>query len=253
MLRFFRHIRKTLLENLSAGQAGSKIRTYMLYAIGEILLVVIGILIALQVNNWNQTRLDRNFEVIMLTEISSVLEQDISNMENSLIYLSSLQHSISELASIKNDPAHPRDSLMHHFQKAASGGIGVVFNYSPYEALKSSGLDKVTDPELRKSLSRLYELQLVSVKGWINEIIRDQLMDRADFVRGVFKVHVAADSAKGIRVEYEQLPYEWVQTSPEFETFLSLSGSYIPLAQRNAKFAIEAMKEVENQIQSFLN
>lgn len=51
MLRFFRHIRKRLIEHLPAGQAGNKVRNYILYAIGEILLVVIGILIALKINN----------------------------------------------------------------------------------------------------------------------------------------------------------------------------------------------------------
>ena len=49
MLRFFRQIRKTLMEQ-------NKIRTYLLYAVGEILLVMIGILLALQVNNWNEER-----------------------------------------------------------------------------------------------------------------------------------------------------------------------------------------------------
>ena len=49
MLRFFRKIRQKLLTD-------NKFSKYLLYAIGEILLVVIGILIALQVDNWNQKR-----------------------------------------------------------------------------------------------------------------------------------------------------------------------------------------------------
>ncbi|MFH4967884.1 DUF6090 family protein [Gaetbulibacter sp. M240] len=49
MLKFFRNIRKRLLSE-------SKFRNYFLYAIGEIILVVIGILIALQINNWNEAR-----------------------------------------------------------------------------------------------------------------------------------------------------------------------------------------------------
>jgi hypothetical protein len=47
MLRFFRQIRQKLMEQ-------NKVRTYLLYAFGEIALVMIGILLALQVNNWNQ-------------------------------------------------------------------------------------------------------------------------------------------------------------------------------------------------------
>ena len=51
MLKLFRHIRKKLIEQ-------DKIRTYFWYAIGEVLLVVIGILLALEINNWNEQRIE---------------------------------------------------------------------------------------------------------------------------------------------------------------------------------------------------
>ncbi|MBT8272644.1 MAG: hypothetical protein KJO77_02485, partial [Bacteroidia bacterium] len=51
MITFFRRIRQNLL-------AESKFSKYLIYAIGEIFLVVIGILIALQINNWNQAGKD---------------------------------------------------------------------------------------------------------------------------------------------------------------------------------------------------
>ena len=49
MIKFFRHIRRSLINQNNMGK-------YFKYAIGEILLVVIGILIALQINNWNEGR-----------------------------------------------------------------------------------------------------------------------------------------------------------------------------------------------------
>ncbi len=49
MIKFFRHIRRTLIQENNMGK-------YFKYAIGEIVLVVIGILIALQINNWNEER-----------------------------------------------------------------------------------------------------------------------------------------------------------------------------------------------------
>ena len=52
MISYFRRIRRTLMEEKQTGK-------YLRYAVGEILLVVIGILIALQINNWNNRRLDR--------------------------------------------------------------------------------------------------------------------------------------------------------------------------------------------------
>jgi hypothetical protein len=56
MLTFLRKIRKSLIESGSARKPASPVGKYILYAIGEIALVMIGILLALQVNNWNQER-----------------------------------------------------------------------------------------------------------------------------------------------------------------------------------------------------
>ncbi|WMN11063.1 DUF6090 family protein [Marivirga salinae] len=44
-------------------------KNYILYVVGEILLVVIGILITLQTNNWNSGKQQRNLEIMYLTEI----------------------------------------------------------------------------------------------------------------------------------------------------------------------------------------
>ena len=70
MLTFFRRIRQTLLES-------GHTRKYALYAISEIALVVIGILIALQINNWNQNRLDRLNEKAV---IQTIHQEAINNL-----------------------------------------------------------------------------------------------------------------------------------------------------------------------------
>lgn len=62
MLRFFRQLRKSLMEK-------NKTRSYFFYAIGEIALVMIGILLALQVNNWNEGRKLQEQEQYLLTEL----------------------------------------------------------------------------------------------------------------------------------------------------------------------------------------
>ena len=68
MLTFFRRIRKGLLGEGAAYK-------YLLYAIGEIALVVIGILIALQINNWNEERQDKIDEKQYLQRIIYDLEE----------------------------------------------------------------------------------------------------------------------------------------------------------------------------------
>ena len=69
MIKFFRKIRQGLLTE-------NKFSKYLIYAIGEIVLVVIGILIALQINNWNETQKNRQQELIILENILQDLKND---------------------------------------------------------------------------------------------------------------------------------------------------------------------------------
>lgn len=71
MIKFFRKIRHGLMNENKMGK-------YFKYAIGEILLVVIGILIALGVNNWNEKRKEKNKEVVYLNRLMSNLSYDVS-------------------------------------------------------------------------------------------------------------------------------------------------------------------------------
>ena len=75
MILFFRKLRKRLL-------AENKFSKYLIYAIGEIILVVIGILIALQVNNWNLRQIQNKKEVVYIEEIRKSLMQDLDKIED---------------------------------------------------------------------------------------------------------------------------------------------------------------------------
>lgn len=69
MIKFFRNIRKKLA-------AENKAMAYSRYAVGEIILVVIGILIALQINNWNEKRKHKKAEMEFLSGIKNDLQED---------------------------------------------------------------------------------------------------------------------------------------------------------------------------------
>ena len=81
MHRFFRKIRQALISENPASPSGRRFGRYFFYAIGEIILVVIGILIALQVNNWNELRKQRNKELHYLANIKSDLVLNIAEIE----------------------------------------------------------------------------------------------------------------------------------------------------------------------------
>ena len=74
MINFFKKIRKKLLSK-------NKFSSYLIYAIGEIVLVVIGILIALQINNWNENKKKEQYELSLLKEMKKNLKADIRDIE----------------------------------------------------------------------------------------------------------------------------------------------------------------------------
>ncbi len=76
MIKFFRHIRQTLL---SEGKTGR----YLKYALGEIVLVVIGIFIAIQLNDLNEKRKDYEKELSFLSELKDDIHLDIRNLSQS--------------------------------------------------------------------------------------------------------------------------------------------------------------------------
>ena len=77
MIKFFRKIRYDLMEKNRTGK-------YLKYAVGEIVLVVIGILIALSINNWNEGRKNDQKESLLIKNIIEDLNLDSVHINQSL-------------------------------------------------------------------------------------------------------------------------------------------------------------------------
>lgn len=78
MIKFFRKIRQKLLSE-------NRFSKYFIYAVGEIVLVVIGILIALSINNWNEERKAKTLEVKLLKDLVLEMKQNKSLLEDAKI------------------------------------------------------------------------------------------------------------------------------------------------------------------------
>ena len=161
MLRFFRHIRKNLMEQLHAGQAGNKVRTYILYAIGEILLVVIGILIALQVNNWNEDRKKVSVKETLIESLIVDLEQDGTQLARAIeVHQRYLDNrlKLKEILEREQATVDTLESILSK-QEIISTESRVKYNRSAFESIYSTGNAELFDPELLRRISELHELQ----------------------------------------------------------------------------------------------
>jgi hypothetical protein len=162
MIKFFRKIRQNLL---SEGKTGR----YLKYAFGEIILVVIGILIALQINNWNDLNKKRRQEVEILNEIKNDLNESHSEIETVILNQKShLNYGIKLVDYIKNSKPL-NDSLPLLYTKNITD-FGVIVKTSGFENLKNIGLSLVENNSLRKTITNLYQLEIPNIINNYNDL-----------------------------------------------------------------------------------
>jgi len=155
MLPFFRKLRQRLL-------AKNQLTRYLLYAFGEILLVVIGILLALQVNNWNEDRKFRAQQAGLLKDLENDLEANLAELESGRVMNGLLLDEYRSLMrAIREDqPASPAiDSLCLHLENWHSP----YFTRTAYESLKNKGLEIIRNDSLKKRIISVYERSFVFV------------------------------------------------------------------------------------------
>ena len=178
MLRFFRQLRKDQLMS-------EKTRKYLLYALGEIALVMVGILLALQVNNWNQERMEENQQAETISRLYAEFQ---SNYDELIFDLTRLQDVIDALESIISmiDSSELENYSENEIVAVlAASGTDPTWNPSSFvlEDLKSNGQisslrnDKLVD--LIFSWERFYEnviefqINFVEINNDYIEHVRD--------------------------------------------------------------------------------
>ncbi len=131
---------------------------YLIYAIGEIILVVIGILIALQINTQNEYRKDRIYEKQALKEIYTSLKGDAGFNKEITTNIKRRDSAITYILSFLNSGKIETDSIFAHNLKESCLDNKINFDNGAYETLKSKGLQYVRNDSLRSLIVRTYEL-----------------------------------------------------------------------------------------------
>ncbi|MDM9632664.1 hypothetical protein [Robiginitalea aurantiaca] len=161
MLRFFRQIRQRLLTD-------NKFSKYLLYAVGEILLVVIGILIALQVDNWNENRKALAQENELLEEVQEGLISDLNLINLCISDHEQFIRSQDFIVQWIDQKLPYRDSLIPHFKHTFWTKLFSVKD-APYETLKVFGIQNLSNKELGHQISNLYDVVYEDLFYWQNE------------------------------------------------------------------------------------
>ena len=156
MIKFFRHIRQTYLwktpcrTGRKTGKPALPAGRYFKYAIGEIILVVIGILIALQINNWNEQRKEKQLEINAMSEVRDDLVNSMVDINQNLGLMSDWLESAWKIKRLINTSAVFPDSLGADLLKMTRDEY--LFTTSKtYTALKSAGFKVIKNDEIRRN------------------------------------------------------------------------------------------------------
>lgn len=220
MIKFFRKIRKNLISE-------GKTRKYFKYAIGEIVLVVIGILIALQINNWNENRIRDKSVKNHLINLTKAIEHDIRELTISMEFNEFRYHSWQYLLqmsgvpidtlpdmprpdsyiAVRWDKSYPveinNDFIIVSMQEINEAFLNMAFNYSAINEMNNLGiLSDLNNDSLKLKINEYYYHldwkfgeQTVNSRHKLAEDLKNYLRDKhaisCNYIsdpQGVFKV-----------------------------------------------------------------
>jgi len=243
MINFFRKIRKKLADD-------NKPLKYARYAIGEILLVVVGILIALQINNWNDNREKRKLELSTIHEFRFALTQDTLKLISAKQrLLNSYSTTVELLSHIESEKPYIRllDSLISKSYTFHTPTFE-QFNTAAFDLLKERGLDIISNENLRREIINHYTNNHTVIIGWFANVQKVHGL-QVDRLYGNFKI----DQDLGGRMKMYPNDYDLIlkdkSTLNPFYHFKSLILSSITRLDKFHTETKELLKNINKEIE----
>lgn len=246
MLRFFRTLRQRLLADKQVGK-------YLLYALGEIILIVVGVLIALYLDNVNDEKQAKEVEVQLLMELKSNLASNMEILERTLIteteYLA-----YNEMILEYLDNRRPYDEELDR-------AFGVYFwtvTTNPvtggYEFLKSKGIDLISSDSLRKRISFIFDNEFSILKNE-NEVWSNNLQQNISYPYHVkhFRRYYAPEKDSVEAERARPFDYESLLVDNEFKSINSEIISNRKWNINSLQTLMRAIQELIIQIDAELN
>lgn len=242
MIKFFRRIRKKLLSE-------NKFSKYILYAIGEIILVVIGILIALQIGNWNNIRRLSDNRILLLENIKADYTSNQKRLQEALKNSNEInQNTIYFMALLSKDTKYiPRDTLRKYSSRFIS-----ITRFSP---LNSSYLTAQSTGEIGlikdKNLLELF-IEFQEASNWLNFHV--QLSGDLVYSGNIWEMRKKLGSLNVIFSDTsDPFPGNFNKSDSELNSFFREKETYATIESmywinRNVLRSIHLMLEVNEKI-----
>ena len=240
MLRFFRQIRQRLLTD-------NKFSKYLLYAVGEILLVVIGILIALQVDNWNEERKDSKTLISILENEKISIAIEIEKEENQIQEINGWIDTVLNAQIIIEEVDAPTPQHQKVLDKAFE-----VLNYLGLRTRKIEHLQSLSQSISRSKLSGK------------NEVLRtiSQLIDGFGLGKDLLDIHqenlfghdrsLNSDVLRFNSKDEAIYNFELMKTDYQFQHYLTRSRRHKITSRNTGLRIVENYKLLQDQIEDLL-
>ncbi len=243
MPAIFKKIRRKLAEE-------NKVTGYLRYALGEILLVVIGILIALQVNNWNEVRKTRASEQVILKSLLKEFQ------DNQTVLEESVQVNLDNIAAARKIGEYTGPHLQQADEKELSMLMVWAFKKMPdylpslgslFEVINSGKLSIISNQDLRSELSS-YESVLDNVHAQEKYVSEQEDKAHQFFLKeGNFRRHLDIIDDPLVDVSPSRFPnndFKFLE-NPQFESYLYL---YIVASANLDKHFYASLKAKQDSI-----
>ena len=161
MLRFFRHIRQKLfLEGC--------VSKYLGYALGEILLIVVGILLAVQIGEWKDQHREKSLRQEYIKRLISDFEGELPAFENSINFLTMKRDFAELLLRVARNPkiAEERSVEFLVALDSTSRTNSVPLNTDTIDELQSTGNLRLLDEELKYEIFQYYRRDARLKNSW---------------------------------------------------------------------------------------
>jgi len=175
MIKFFRKIRQNLIMENKAGK-------YFKYAIGEIILVMIGILLALQVNDWNTKRLLKSKEQVYLKQIKISLNNDLEFIKETKEFNALKASNIDSTFTVLEQTSKPEKyvpAIINYMYVMAEFAVFEPNSIAFENMIAAENIDLITNIELRKNLSLYYKRDFMNST---QERIKEHTRQFVDYV-----------------------------------------------------------------------
>ncbi len=242
MIKFFRKIRQNLLSE-------GKTTKYFKYAIGEIILVMIGILLALQVSNWNQNRIEQKEEKEVIAKLHADFKENKNVLKDFLTEIKSQANTEKKLMSLigvskEELYKHNLDSLFYVVFSAsefafADNTIKNIMQSGKLNLLKN---DNITDLLYKwNTLSEIRNTRMGKLDAWANEQFIPYLLNKVSFKQMDMNSNYSWSGKSKVKPDYYPLFQEI-----EFENYLD---NHLWFNQQ----VIERCEETDNLIDQIID